>query len=231
MMNSFLDSNVIIAYIFSLDSLHDASKTLIFDSDNNYYSFNVKEEVNRVFARKNFEFKTFFSKLMLDMMKLNDVNILGRESLHRSIDNYEAIGNLSNENLHESFEKIWNQFDFGENQEVFLVKLKFNDFINNFESFHRSNRKYLFNKMIFVSSHDKKDRFLLEKIEEENLEEFLHEEDKNILFDANEFCKNNLELKLKFVTADQDFLKAIDILKNHLCFDECIDLLEFSPNN
>lgn len=213
-----------------MDSLHEALKTLIFNSDNNFSSFKVKEEVNRVFV-SNFEFKAFFSKLMLDMMKLNDVNILGRESLHKSIDNYDEIGNLSNENMHESFEKIWNQFDFGENPEVFLVKLKFNDFINNFESLHRLNRKNLFNNMIFVSSHTKKDQFLLEKIEEENVDEFLHEEDKNILLDANEFCKNNMELKLKFVTADQNFLKAINILKNHLCLDGCVNLLEFSTNN
>ena len=45
-----------------------------------------------------------------------------------------------------------------------------------------------------------------------------------------EFCKNNKDLKLIFVSADQNFIKAIDILMEYLCFDDCVNLIEFSNN-
>ena len=69
-------------------------------------------------------------------------------------------------------------------------------------------------------------------IEKEKLKDYLlHGSDENILFDANEFCKNKPELNLKFVSADQDFLKAINILMEYLCIGDCINLLEFKQNN
>lgn len=37
-MNSFLDSNVIIGYIFCLDSLFDVSNEFLFKIENNFYS-------------------------------------------------------------------------------------------------------------------------------------------------------------------------------------------------
>ena len=85
--------------------------------------------------------------------------------------------------------------------------------------------------MKIVPNHTKKDKIILDKIKQENLRSnLLHGADEEILFDANEFCKNNPDLNLKFVSADQDFLKAIDILMDFLCIDESINLVEFSNN-
>ena len=47
-MNIFLDTNVIIGYIYSLDPLHNASEKAIIKENNNYYSYHVGKEVNLV---------------------------------------------------------------------------------------------------------------------------------------------------------------------------------------
>ena len=44
-MNIFLDTNVIIGYIYSLDALHSSSRKAIVRKSNNYYSFHVNQEV------------------------------------------------------------------------------------------------------------------------------------------------------------------------------------------
>ena len=85
--------------------------------------------------------------------------------------------------------------------------------------------------MKLVPNHTKKDKVILDKIKKENLREgSLHGSDENILFDANEFACRNPNLNLSFVSADKDFLRAIGILLEYLCFDEAIDLMEFSNN-
>lgn len=62
-MNHFLDSNVIIGYIFCLDDLFDNSKEVISYNEDNFYSENVKQEVNQVFGRKSDEYSKFIMKL------------------------------------------------------------------------------------------------------------------------------------------------------------------------
>ena len=82
-----------------------------------------------------------------------------------------------------------------------------------------------------MSNHTQKDKIILSRIENKNLkDELLHESDIDILFDANEFCRKNPKLNIKFISADKNFLKAIKILMDLLCIKECIDLLEFISN-
>ena len=55
-MNTFLDTNVIIGYIYSLDPLHTASQKAIVDENTKYYSFHVNEEIKEVSRRKDREY-------------------------------------------------------------------------------------------------------------------------------------------------------------------------------
>lgn len=230
-MNCFLDTNVIIAYIFSLDNLNKYSKCIVFKSDNKYYSYNVKKEVDKVFYRKNFDFERFFSKVSLELDAFNDFELLSRSELQNCIDNFDNIGNFNVNDMHSSFEKMWNEFNFGENQEIFIIKLKLNDFIRNFEALHHLRKLNFYNEMILVPNHSKKNPLILDKIEKENLRELLHGEDENILFDLNEFCQKNRDLNLKFVSADSDFLNVVNCLIEELCISDCISLKEFNVNN
>ena len=62
-MNIFLDTNVIIAYIYSLDPLHIISQKAIVTKNANYYSFHVNEEIKLVSRRKDREYAKFLTKL------------------------------------------------------------------------------------------------------------------------------------------------------------------------
>lgn len=173
-MNAFLDTNVIIGYIFSLDDLNESSQLLVFKSDKIHYSANVQKEVNDVFSRKKFEFETFFSILELELKKFDDFELLSSSQLHNAIGKFNDICEMDSKDMQNSFVKLWKNFDFSENQEVFLIKLKLNEFIQNFEGFHRLKKNNIFNLLVFVSSHTEKDKNILDKIENENLREYLH---------------------------------------------------------
>ncbi len=230
-LNSFLDTNVLIGYIFSCDSLFKHSKEYIFKSKSNYYSQNVKTEMKKIYYRKNLEFEDFFLKLYFEIEQYDDMYFLSKSKIVKMIYGLDTIGKLNQRDMELSFDKIWEFFEFGENQEVMMIKLKFGDYISQFESLHNLRKNFIFKTLNLVPNHTKKDKSILDKIKKENLrDELLHAYDEDILFDANEFCKNNKDLKLIFVSADQNFIKAIDILMEYLCFDDCVNLIEFSNN-
>ncbi len=230
-MNSFLDSNVLIGYIFKLDNLFETSEEFIFKSSKNYFSENVKMEVKRVFVRKTKEFGKFFSEIYRELSGFDDWIILSRSQLHSFINNFEDIDKFSVNDMHSSFELLWEEFEFCENQEVFLIKSNLVNYMNNFNGFNYSRKNKIFKELISVPTHKNKDKKILDMINKENLRDnLLHEEDENILFDAHEFCQKNKNLNLKFVSADHDFTEAINILNEYLCFDECINLFELTLN-
>ena len=123
-MNTFLDTNVIIGYIFSLDDLNDSAELLVFNSDRIHYSENVQNEVNEVFTRKKFEFETFFSILELELKKFDDFEFLISSQLYESIGKFNDIQGMNSKDMQNSFGKLWENFNFSENQEVFSIKLK-----------------------------------------------------------------------------------------------------------
>ena len=151
--------------------------------------------------------------------------------VHHEINSFENINNLNKKEMHFALNTIWNRLSFDNYHDAFEVKMVFDDFLNNFQSRHSYRKDVLFNEFNLIPNHTKKDKLILDLIKKENLKDnLLHGEDEDILFDADEYCINNPELTLKFVSADQDFLKAIDILRDVLCIKESINLLEFSNN-
>lgn len=56
----------------------------------------------------------------------------------------DTIGKLNQRDMELSFDKIWEFFEFGENQEVMMIKLKFGDYISQFESLHNIKEKFHF---------------------------------------------------------------------------------------
>ena len=134
-MNTFLDTNVILGYIFSLDDFNDSAELLVFNSDRIHYSENVQNEVNEVFTRKKFEFETFFSILELELKKFDDFEFLISSQLYESIGKFNDIQGMNSKDMQNSFGKLWENFNFSENQEVFSIKLKLNDFIQNLKVF------------------------------------------------------------------------------------------------
>lgn len=230
-MNYFLDSNVILSYIFTLDNNHYFANNFLVAENYYFSSEHVNKEVCHVFRNKNSQYQLFLLKLSRYINQFNDVDLINEFFIHNMINTLKPIGKLENKEMHDVLDKIWEELDFSENHDSFDVKLKFGIFQNDFLSSNNLRKNYILNEMFQVPNHGKKDKRILDYIKKVGLRDtLLHDEDENILFDANEYCINNPELNLKFVSADQDFLKAIDILRDVLCIKESINLLEFSNN-
>lgn len=82
LMNTFLDTNVIIGYIYSLDPLHTASQKAIVDKNTSYYSFHVNEEINDVSRRKDREYAKFLTKLEDIFNKYGDYDFIDLAEIH-----------------------------------------------------------------------------------------------------------------------------------------------------
>lgn len=99
-MNSFLDSNVVLGYIFCIDSLFEPSREYIFNSNTNFHSNNVKNEVNSVFSRKSFELTCFLIKLNKIMAEFKDISFVSIAEIHNIIENFEDIGKFNVKDMH-----------------------------------------------------------------------------------------------------------------------------------
>ena len=230
-MNYFTDTNYLIASIFSLDNLNEAVLNFNQPEYHYFYSENVEREVEDIFKNKSRQYQSYLMKLDNKINSFSDIDLINVDDMHHLIDGFRPVGNFKINEMHAAFNKIWLNQGFDETHDAFEVKSFFNIFKKDFQSKHMSKKNELFSEMTFVSSHTKKDKRIIDKIKKENLKEYLHDNDEDILFDANEYCQNNPWLNLKFVSADRDFIKAIKVLGDELCINECINLLEFSPNN
>ena len=229
-VNHFIDTNVIIGYIFVLDYLNQKSHSYLqFNNNNYFYSQNVKNEVEEVFKIKSRNYQEFFLRIIKFLNCFSDYDLIDEINVHHKINSFDDKGKLKNKDMHLALKIIWDKLSFDSYHDAFEVKKAFDDLTNNFQSRHVYKKDALFNDLNLVPNHTMKDKKILKLIKKENLRDnLLHGQDENILFDANEFCKNNKELNLKFATADQDFLKAINILESYLCIKEVINILEFS---
>ena len=217
-MNFFLDTNVLVGFIFSLDSLNAPSKKFI-DFTNDYFiSYNVKDEMKNVFKRKKKEYKNFLLGLCREISKIDGDSFISKSTLHIIISKFKSFGKLKIKDMHRALDKLWDEMGFGENQEVkeLLFQLK------KFTKAHKANYNNSFDKInqniFLVPNHRKKDSKIKNLIFEYGLDEILHENDENILFDLNEYSKNHKNLKLTFVSWDDDFIKAISLLIDFLSF-------------
>ena len=219
--NLFLDTNVIIGFIFSIDPFYNFSKNVFSSKNNLYYSYNVKYEVENVYLRKKEEYDKFFLLIFSKLRKFNDTDFISLSYMHNVISNFKPINNLSVKNMQETFDLIWKFFNFGENQEVGVIKLELNKFNIKFNKKHYNNKKYC-NNINYIPAHRQKDYEIIKMIENNSLEELFHDEDKDVLFDLHEFNKNNPHFDFIFVCWDNNFIKGVSNLINKLSFDKYI---------
>ena len=224
-MNCFLDSNVVLGYIFTLDNIHHVTKNLVFKEGHSFCSINVTNEIEKVYWEKTCEYNEFLLKLKRILKKYGDNNLINEYDVHKKINTIQPIGKLKNKDMHLIVSILWETLNFDENHDSFDVKLRFNFFKMDFFKSNNVRKDKIFNKLILVPNHTKKDKVILNMVKKEKLNKLLHDEDEDILFDANEFCILNQELNLKFVSADQDLLNVFDILKSYLCIKESINVL------
>lgn len=231
-MIHFYDTNVLIGYIYSIDPLNEVSKKAIDKKNNNYYSEHVKGEVEGVAFRKDREYAKFLRKVSKIINKTGDNDLIDLSEVHNAISRFKKIGELDVDNMHSAIEVIWQELGFDENTDAFKVKSNFNNYLNSFQSRHRSYRIQCFNNMGCIPAYSQKDKAVLNKIKKESLrrDDCLHEADEKILFDVHEYLKNNPNADLLFVSGDKRFVKAISILIDVLAFNSVIYLEDFLKN-
>ena len=128
-MNIFLDTNVIIGYIYSLDALHSSSRKAIVRKSNNYYSFHVNQEVICVSRRKDREYSKFLIELGKIFNRYGDNDFIDLSEIHIKVNQFGQIGKLEVDNMHLAVD-------------AFKVKTEFNNYSQNFESKHRKCNKF-----------------------------------------------------------------------------------------
>lgn len=229
-LDLFLDTNVIIGKIFSLDPLHKASNRINLDKNTLYYSFHVKKEVQTVFYRKNQSYLKFLKNLYMHIEKYSDSSIINKEYLIRQIRKFDNKTSLKKKDMVYAFERIWTTLDFDENQEAYIIKKKLLSFINMFEAKNFSNKEKISKTIYYIPKYSQKDLNLFKIINQPNIKANLHEEDANILFDVHEFCERNPKIKMYFVSWDKKFIKAVGQLKNHTSIYDFISLEDVLSN-
>ena len=229
-MNTFLDTNVIIGYIYSLDPLHKASQKAIIDQNTNYYSFHVNKEIVDVSRRKDRDYVKFLTKLEDIFNKYGDYDIIDLYEIHRKINRFGQIGKFEVNDMHKAIDVIWQELDFDENTDAFKVKTEFNNYFGNFESKHRKGKNDCLNKMNFIPAYQNKDSNVLNVIHNKSLRDYFHGEDEDILFDVHDYLKNNAIVDLVLISNDKDFIKAISELISVLSFNRFKYLEELLKN-
>lgn len=219
-MNAFLDTNVIIGYIYSLDPLHTASQKAIVDENTKYYSFHVNEEIKCVSRRKDREYAKFLTKLEDVVNKYGDNDFIDLSDIHMKVHRFGDIGKLEVDDMHSAVNVIWEELHFEENTDAFRVKTEFNNYFGNFESKHRNCKKDCLKKMNLIPAHQNKDSNVLKVIHQKSLRNYFHGEDEKILFDVHEYLKNNSIMDLVLISNDKDFIKAISELISVLSFNK-----------
>lgn len=121
----------------------------------------LKNEIDKVFERKNEEFERFFRRIARYLKKLKNDHFISNCKIHDIINRFDKIGELDLDDMHYAFDAIWKSFRFGENQENGQIILELNEFINEFCSKH-GNRKDDIEKIINeIPNHTYKDKDVL----------------------------------------------------------------------
>ena len=133
--------------------------------------------------------------------------------------------------MHSAIDIIWQDLQFNENTDAFIVKSKFSEYFNNFQSKHRICKKYCLNKMTCIPAYQNKDSNVLKVIEKKSLRDYFHGEDEDILFDVYDYLKNNSITNLVLISNDRDFIKSISELIDVLAFDKFMYLEDLLKNS
>ena len=229
-MDYFLDSNVLIGYIFQLDIFNELSNKILNKCNECLISPRIKTETNKIFQTKNREYEKFFLKLISVISKYCKDSFISNERIHRMINEINQIGKLKRNEMHYIIEKIWKYFNLSENQDCINLICILEDFLDEFDSSQYILRNNIFKKLNEIPKHTRKDERIVKLIRKNRLKKILHKNDEEILFDLNEYANEHPQLDLCLVSWDDDFIKAVKILIDELSFKKYIGRHESKTN-
>lgn len=222
MKKAFLDTNILIAWIFLINSLHNKSEK-VFDFYSEFFWSNyVKKEFEDAYKDK---YKNLF-KLFFDLQKYFEFP--EKEFYHYADLKNRAIGNISESEMDaviSSLKQFWNQY-FGIQSQISSYNMRnaidncLNDLIIN----TNNNKQLLGNMMQLIPQRTKYYSAIDAMLEKEGV----HETDRIVILDGHDFACFNSD-PIDFVTFDDDCYngaKNVEIL----CFNSIKGKRDFNAS-
>lgn len=218
-MNSFVDTNVSIAYTFRIDPFNNNSVNAFEDYDLIFWSNFVKEEFNKVFISKKDVLVRFYKKLLRDLKE--DKNIkLTLKNLMKYVKNGNYIEKEFKQ-IESSLNVFWTYYVNESFPSYDSIESAINNCLKdlNISAFSRKvkweNNSKLTNKRI------NKYYVLNNKLDEIGV----HFPDNEIILDAHDHNINN-DYELDFVTFDRDCFNGAKL--KDFCFHDVKSNLDFT---
>ena len=211
MKRAFFDTNLIIAYLFFLNSLHLQSKEAFKIYDELYWSNFVQEEFNHRFLIKQKYLKLFFNDLQKYLQNPNQEFYSYFDLKNFALDNYSG---KFMEDVKSSISPFWNEY-FGIETQIsfFDIKKAINYCLKDLSITLNSNKKDLENIMHLTPkrTNDYPDIDILLKNNR------VSDEDRIVILDGHDFACFSSD-PIDFVTFDNDCFNGANSLEM-LCFE------------
>lgn len=211
-MNSFVDTNVSIAYIFSIDPLNNKSLTVFREYDKIFWSKFVKKECNKVFKNKRKILFKFYKDLANDITSEN-FHDFKFEDLQKYVMRNYSKGRKRNQIL-SSLRKFWDSYVEDQFPDYNSFNRAIQNCLNDLKQFVYLRKNQWEQNTELTDDRVKKYSYLKNKLNSLKV----HHPDDDIVLDAHDFNlrKNFL---LDFITFDRD------------CYDGVSQIQEFQFNN
>lgn len=201
-MNSFVDTNVSIAYIFSIDPLNNKSMVVFSEYDNIYLSKLVKSECKKVFKNKRKILVKFYKDLAIDLEPENfhdfKFNYLKKYVMRNYSDSKKRDQILS------SLKKFWDTYVNERFPTYNSFAQAIQNCLNDLKKLVYSRKKQWKDNTLLTDDRVDKYLFLKKKLLLFNV----HPPDDEIALDAHDFNLRN-DILLDFITFDEDYYKGV----------------------
>lgn len=205
-MNSFVDTNVSIAYIFSIDPLNNKSMAVFRGYDNIYWSELVKNECKNVFKNKRKILVKFYKDLANDL-KPDDFHNFRFNDLRKHVMGKYSDGKKRDQIL-SSLKKFWDTYV----NERFPTYNSFNqaiqDCLDDLKYLVYSRKNQWETNTSLTNKRVDKYLYLKKKLASLNV----HHPDDDIALDAYDFNLRN-DFLLDFITFDEDCRVGVSKIK------------------
>lgn len=206
----FFDTNILIAYVFLINSFHDVSENVFNEYSEYFYSNFVRKEFDNRFAKKQINLKKFFQDLKISFKDSNSELYTIDDLKKYAKNNYS--GKLLDD-AENSINSFWKEYLGIESQIPFVKMRNAIEFSLKDVSLTSNSLKDNLDNMMQLTPDRTKSYSSIEKMLEF---EGVGSNDRIVILDGHDFACNNSKL-VDFVTFDLDCYNGAKNVKK-LCF-------------
>ena len=201
-MESFIDTNIVIAYTFHIDPLHLKANEVFKEYQSIIYSQRVKLETDFIFSKKRKVLQAFFENLLVEFNK-DDANLSSLKNLKQLLSKKNLDENERNE-IKSSLDSFWAKYvkeQFPNNETMHQAIFGCLDDLDIYSFLRKSEIE----KRIRITEKRTKSYKNINK----KLNRFgVHYPDDEIVLDAHDYNLRNCS-QIDFITFDSDFYNGI----------------------